>query len=130
MQKIALLHEYRTAYKHRKHIFHATMSAILFSHLCLIFVGTPSNIDEYTLKRLCAKNGAFVRLVTIILLSHLTTSSINRFDRLVDWIKTAGQLDDWNCSQCLCGIKHIRTYIHLENCTNCQIVYMVAFTSS
>ena len=35
-------------------------------------MGTPSNIDEYTLKRLCAENGAFVRPVTIILLSHLT----------------------------------------------------------
>jgi len=37
-------------------------------------VGTPSNIDEYTLKRLsmCAKNGAFVHPETIILLSHLT----------------------------------------------------------
>ena len=40
----------------------------------LIFVGTPSNIDKYTLKRLCAENGAFVHLVTIILLSHLTTA--------------------------------------------------------
>ena len=50
------------------------MSAILFSHLYLIFVGTPSKTDEHTLKRLCAKNGAFVRLVTIILLSHLTSS--------------------------------------------------------
>ena len=37
-------------------------------------MGTPSNIDEYTLKRLCAENGVFVRLVTIILLSHLTNS--------------------------------------------------------
>ena len=35
-------------------------------------MGILSNIDEYTLKRLCAENGAFVRLVTIILLSHLT----------------------------------------------------------
>jgi len=79
MQKTALLHEYRTAYRHRKHIFHATISAILFSHLCLIkFVGTPSNIDEYTLKKLCAENGAFVRLVTIILLSHLTNQDVFR----------------------------------------------------
>ena len=38
-------------------------------------MGTPSNIDEYTLKRLCAENGAFVCLVTIILLSHLTNST-------------------------------------------------------
>ena len=37
-------------------------------------MGTPSNIDEYTLKRLCTENGAFVCLVTIILLSHLTTN--------------------------------------------------------
>ena len=35
-------------------------------------MGTPSNIDEYTLKRLCTENGAFVCPVRIILLSHLT----------------------------------------------------------
>ena len=37
-------------------------------------MGTPSNIDEYTLKKLCAENGAFVHPVTIILLSHLTNT--------------------------------------------------------
>ena len=40
--------------------------------LNLIFVGTLSNIDEYILNRLCAKNGAFVYPVTIILLGYLT----------------------------------------------------------
>ena len=41
-------------------------------------MGTPSNIDEYTLKRLCAENGAFVCLVTIILLIHLTKQEVTR----------------------------------------------------
>ena len=34
--------------------------------------GTPSNINKYIIKNLCTKNGAFIRSVTIILLSHLT----------------------------------------------------------
>ena len=41
-------------------------------------MGTPSNIDEYTLKRLWAENGAFVHSVTIILLSYLTNLPVRK----------------------------------------------------
>ena len=39
--------------------------------------GTPSNINKYIIKNLCTKNGAFIRSVTIILLSHLTMIRID-----------------------------------------------------
>ena len=60
------------------------IGSIYFMPLCqpfyfhtINFVGTPSNIDEYTLKRFCAKNGTFVHLVTIILVSHLTSIAVD-----------------------------------------------------
>ena len=43
-------------------------------HMWVVLDGTPSNINEYIIKNLCTKIGAFVCLVTIISLSHLTAT--------------------------------------------------------
>ena len=39
--------------------------------------GTPSNIIKYIIMKLCAKNGTFIRPVTIISVSHLTFISLS-----------------------------------------------------
>ena len=58
------------------YLMQATMAAILFLHrYMVVFEGTPSNINKYIIKHLSTKNGAFIRFVTKILLSHLTTRS-------------------------------------------------------
>ena len=56
------------------------MSAILY--LCIFDDGSPSNINYYVLRKLCAKFGAFIRSVTITLYLKLSNLTIN--DRTVD----------------------------------------------
>ena len=52
-------------------LFFPSVQAILFFPSA-VFEGTPSNINKYIMNNLYTKNGAFIRLVTKILQSHLT----------------------------------------------------------
>ena len=66
-------------------LFFPSVQAILFFPSA-VFEGTPSNINKYIMNNLYTKNGAFIRLVTKILQSHLTNSSKRILNKMFNFL--------------------------------------------